>query len=132
MPKQGPSRNNVPVTSRPFALTKVMETVRRDPVLRPIGLNYLANVRKLSTRRVAAVAHVNTSESVARIEQTNVREAASVGGLSIFLCDVVMSAIGTKQTWAVALHMSAFGGKAGIVRRVLGLLGWRRKWKQIA
>jgi hypothetical protein len=23
-----------------------------------------------------------------------------------------MSAIGPKQTWAVALHMSAFGGKA--------------------
>ena len=30
-----------------------------------------------------------------------------------------MSAIGTKQTWAVALHMSAFGGKADMVRRVL-------------
>ena len=27
---------------------------------------------------------------------------------------VVMSAIGTKRTWAVALHMSAFGGKADI------------------
>ena len=25
-----------------------------------------------------------------------------------------MSAIGTKQTWAGALHMSAFGGKADI------------------
>jgi hypothetical protein len=25
-----------------------------------------------------------------------------------------MSAIGTKQTWAIALHMSAFGGKAGM------------------
>ena len=28
-----------------------------------------------------------------------------------------MSAIGTKQTCRVALHMSAFGGKADIVRR---------------
>ena len=72
MPKQGPWRNNVPVTSRPFALTKVMETARRDPVLKPIGLNYRASVRKLSTRRVAAAAHVNTFELVARIEQTNV------------------------------------------------------------
>jgi hypothetical protein len=26
-----------------------------------------------------------------------------------------MSAFGPKQTWAVALHMSAFGGKADIV-----------------
>jgi len=25
-----------------------------------------------------------------------------------------MSAIGTKRTWAIALHMSAFGGKADI------------------
>jgi hypothetical protein len=86
-----------------------METVRRDPVLRPIGLNYRANVRKLSTRRVAAVAHVNASESVARIEQTNVREAASVGGLSIFLCDVVMSAIGPKPTSLVAPHVFFLG-----------------------
>ena len=27
-----------------------------------------------------------------------------------------MSAIGTKQTWAHALHMSAFGGKADMAR----------------
>jgi hypothetical protein len=26
-----------------------------------------------------------------------------------------MSAIGPKQTWSVAMHMSAFGGKADIV-----------------
>ena len=26
-----------------------------------------------------------------------------------------MSAIGTKRTWASALHMSAFGGKADIL-----------------
>jgi len=29
-----------------------------------------------------------------------------------------MSAIGPKRTWALALHMSAFGGKADIA-------GWR-------
>jgi hypothetical protein len=28
--------------------------------------------------------------------------------------NIGMSAIGTKQTWASALHMSAFGGKADI------------------
>jgi hypothetical protein len=27
---------------------------------------------------------------------------------------VLMSAIGTKQTWGIALHMSAFGGKEDI------------------
>ena len=26
-----------------------------------------------------------------------------------------MSAIGTKRTWTSALHMSAFGGKAGMI-----------------
>ena len=35
-----------------------------------------------------------------------------------------MSAIGTKRTSRVALHMSAFGGKADI--GAFGLLGWRR------
>jgi hypothetical protein len=29
----------------------------------------------------------------------------------------MMSAIGTKQTWASALHMSAFGGKADTANR---------------
>ena len=37
-------------------------------------------------------------------------EAASIGGLF----RLTMSAIGTKRTWASALHMSAFGGKADI------------------
>ena len=33
-----------------------------------------------------------------------------------------MSAIGPKQTWAVALHMSAFGGKADMTIRACLLL----------
>jgi len=33
-----------------------------------------------------------------------------------------MSAIGTKQTWATALHMSAFGGKADIGHHKKALL----------
>jgi hypothetical protein len=41
-----------------------------------------------------------------------------------------MSAIGPKQTWAVALHMSAFGGKADMTicesRRLRSLLGAKR------
>jgi hypothetical protein len=43
-----------------------------------------------------------------------------------------MSAIGPKQTWASALHMSAFGGKADMT--VCGnslsrsLLGVKRTW----
>jgi hypothetical protein len=39
----------------------------------------------------------------------------------------VMSAIGTKRTYRVALHMSAFGGKGTTSLGALGLLGWRRK-----
>jgi len=31
---------------------------------------------------------------------------------SFFVRETLMSAIGPKQTWACALHMSAFGGKA--------------------
>ena len=34
--------------------------------------------------------------------------------LPVALSSSGMSAIGTKQTWASALHMSAFGGKADI------------------
>jgi len=48
-----------------------------------------------------------------------------------------MSAVGLKRTSLVALHMSAFWGKADIRHHVtglgaLGLLGWRRKRKQAA
>src|SRR5215470_1568175 len=44
-------------------------------------------------------------------------EAASIGGLFIILKGVTsaMSASGPKRTWACALHMSAFGGKADMV-----------------
>ena len=38
-----------------------------------------------------------------------------------------MSAIGPKQTWAVAMHMSAFGSKADIFPRILSLYGAHRR-----
>src|SRR5262249_4497320 len=43
-----------------------------------------------------------------------------------------MSAIGPKQTWAIALHMSAFGGKADMTfcgcLLFRSLLGVKRTW----
>ena len=36
---------------------------------------------------------------------------------NVRMFDVGMSAIGPKQTWAIALHMSAFGGKADMPQR---------------
>jgi hypothetical protein len=41
-----------------------------------------------------------------------------------------MSAIGTKRTWASALQMSAFGGKADIT--IKGLTALRRPISKIA
>ena len=45
--------------------------------------------------------------------------------LPVALSSSGMSAIGTKQTWASALHMSAFGGKADIESLPITVfIGW--------
>ena len=57
---------------------------------------------------------------------------AKKGQLLTELAALLMSAIGPKQTWAIALQMSAFGGKADMT--VCGnslsrsLLGAKRTW----
>ena len=44
-----------------------------------------------------------------------------------------MSAIGTKRTWACAPHMSAFGGKADVLRQYLvAVLAIAPAWMAVA
>lgn len=45
--KRGLLQNNARMKSKPSALAKVMEAVRRDPVSKPTGLKYRLNVKRL-------------------------------------------------------------------------------------